>query len=473
MLLAARLLLPLCLVHGAPQTARPRDAGAAVARDQVAARGGDRVLSFDEFDSILLLRHGASEAATAALTHLCNSGLLRVLAQERNVRIDERDIEARWQELDREIKQTGESGLHAYLKKSGVDTVEFRDHLRLGLVQERLAKQDLGIPPDRPISGEQQTNWLNGVLRERGLTRVEAPWKDGVVAHCAGLSIRVEEFVRELRKEVSADDVGNIAHQMLLERGILERMPDVPPESVERAVGDELARRRAETREDPRFKGLSYEQVLRAQGVDAERIELDPAIRVAALSRLWVDRKYPDEKLRERYESDRARYDGLFGEAIETHVLFLRAAEFENDLNPRSFAEAERELAALAERVRTRTEFQYEAQRRSEDRATREKEGFWGWITRGSGQIADSVKEAIFDALDSGRYDPAAPADDPQKRVVGPVRNKSGVVLLWLGDRRPAPTWDEMKENVHRDLRRAFLEEVLPKSSVRTFRDKQ
>ena len=83
------------------------------------------------------------------------------------------------------------------------------------------------------------------------------------------------------------------------------------------------------------------------------------------------------------------------------------------------------------------------------------------------------MKQAIFDALDSERYDPAAPADDAKKRIIGPVRNKSGAVLLWLGDRRPAPTWNEMKENVHRDLRRVFLEEVLPKSSVRTFRDKK
>jgi len=39
-------------------------------------------------------------------------------------------------------------------------------------------------------------------------------------------------------------------------------------------------------------------------------------------------------------------------------------------------------------------------------------------------------------------------------------------VLLWLGPRRPAPTWDVMARYVQLELRRHFIEEVLPRESV-------
>jgi hypothetical protein len=39
-------------------------------------------------------------------------------------------------------------------------------------------------------------------------------------------------------------------------------------------------------------------------------------------------------------------------------------------------------------------------------------------------------------------------------------------VLLWFGARRPAPSWETMASHVHRELRKRFVDEVLPRSSV-------
>ena len=57
---------------------------------------------------------------------------------------------------------------------------------------------------------------------------------------------------------------------------------------------------------------------------------------------------------------------------------------------------------------------------------------------------------------------------DPAVSLVGPVRVANGFVLLWLGERRPAPSWETMAAHVHRELRKRFLDEVLQKSSVVT-----
>jgi hypothetical protein len=41
-------------------------------------------------------------------------------------------------------------------------------------------------------------------------------------------------------------------------------------------------------------------------------------------------------------------------------------------------------------------------------------------------------------------------------------------MLLWLGERRPGASWDTMQKHVHRELRKRFVEEVLPRSRLST-----
>jgi hypothetical protein len=57
------------------------------------------------------------------------------------------------------------------------------------------------------------------------------------------------------------------------------------------------------------------------------------------------------------------------------------------------------------------------------------------------------------------------------EHLVGPLRLPSGVLLAWAGPRRPAPGWDIMRQHVHNELRKRFIEETLPQSDVITFLD--
>ena len=53
-----------------------------------------------------------------------------------------------------------------------------------------------------------------------------------------------------------------------------------------------------------------------------------------------------------------------------------------------------------------------------------------------------------------------------QGRMLGPVRLDSGCALLWASARRPSPSWEEMSERVHEELRRRLLESEMPRESV-------
>jgi hypothetical protein len=247
---------------------------------------------------------------------------------------------------------------------------------------------------------------------------------------------------------------------LLLVKRMQQRMPDLAPEALAAAVEAELARRRAEVAANPEYKGLAYETILGSQGVRAAFMPEDPGVRSAALAHLWVDRTYGADGLRAAYEAERETFDGRYGAARETRVIFLRAAKLTNQLIPRSFEEGERELANLKGQIASLADFERLAKTRSDDTATREQGGLLGWVTNHDERVPVEIRTLVH----SRGVDDAGP-------LHGPLRIASGCVLLWVGDKRLAPGWEEMRVYVHAELRRRFVEEVLPEDSVRTFLD--
>ena len=55
--------------------------------------------------------------------------------------------------------------------------------------------------------------------------------------------------------------------------------------------------------------------------------------------------------------------------------------------------------------------------------------------------------------------------------MIAPVRNRTGVVLLWVSEHKPAPTWEDMRARVRAELRSRFIKEVLPRESLVTILD--
>ena len=101
----------------------------------------------------------------------------------------------------------------------------------------------------------------------------------------------------------------------------------------------------------------------------------------------------------------------------------------------------------------------------SQDRGTRERKGLLGNLSRaGDSEDLAGLRQAAFAAVDR------AP-DACAGQVFGPVRLTNGAALAMLGDRIPAPTWPQMRKNVHQDLRRRFLEATLLREQVVSYLD--
>lgn len=448
----------LCTAGGTPASALRQSSEPTRPEDEVVARGDDLTVTVSELEPVLLERYAFSREGREVLQLLLSAEVLDRIGRERNLQVGAKEIDARWEQLDRELRAAGDAaGLQAEIASQGLDEAEFRDYLRLSLLHERLARQDLGIPEDRPVSGEQQEIWLEQEMNRRGLETLTPPWSEGFVARCGDVRIGTARYAAFLRERLPREQVKETCWHLLLLEGIERRMPQISPEALERGFDEELERRRR--RHASERPELPFESYLAAQGRSLQGLRQDPSVRIATLSRLWVDRREGAAGLRAAYERERELFEGRFGEALRAHLLFLVASRYKNQLNPRTFEEAEEELAELAESIGGTEDFAALAGRLSEEPRSRERSGELGWVTRG-GELLPALRDALFARFDR---DPALPA---QGVGVGPIRLDTGCALLWISGHRKSPPWEEMTEHVHEELRRRFLLDVMPESKV-------
>lgn len=430
------------------------------------ARVGAVELSWDELDRVLIDRYAMSREGREALDQLLRTLVVARIGSERGIEVPGRAVERRWEELDRDVRASGEDGgLAAELRSNRVDPTYFRAMLRVAIVQERLTREALGIGGDEPVSGDQQQIWLGQEMTRRGLEAPPPPWDDGVVARCGDVVVRVEDYVAALRHQLPLDELRETCHQLLLARLAEQRLGTVPPGEMERALDREFQRRRSEAEADPKYQGVSYESLLEARGLTVESMRRDPSVRVAALAALWVEREFGEAGLRETYARERAYFDGTYGEAVRGRALVLKAARFKNDMNPRTFDEADAILHRLADQVTDEESMIELVRTHADDPNDRTAGGDTGWITRLDPRVSDELREALFAALTP---DGRVPDDGV---LLGPLHTQASALLFWLSEARPTPPWEEMAEHVARVLRKRFLDDLFAPEAMATYLD--
>jgi hypothetical protein len=409
-------------------------------------------------EQTLLERYGYGETGRELLDLFLKARLLDHLASQAGITVDEAEVTRRWRELE---KKAGGQAFLDQIQQRNLTPEQFRDFLRLDLIQERLTRSALGLPTKAEVTGDQKEVWLAQEISTRGLElAAPSPELTGVLARCGELAVTRAEFARFLSERLTHDEVRESAWHLLLLAAIEARMPDLAPKARARALDEELARRRR--KHEREYPTLTFEQRLGATGRSLESLARDPSVAIAALSRLWVDRTAGAEGVRSTYERERELFEARYGEAVRAGLLFLVAGRFVNELCPRTFEQAEDKLKKLSARVTTETEFTQQVAQLSEEPNTKKQKqpGDLGWVTRGDGRVPSEVREALFHYLETGGAIPAG------GRLLGPVRLTSGCALLWLTERRASPAWEEMAERVHEELRRRFLEDLMPLDSV-------
>lgn len=437
---------------------------ARLADDTVVARAFDVQVTWKELEPVFLERRAFTPEGQAAFKHLAKTRMLETLQRELGLVIPPAQVDARLVEIEKQMLTSGEKdGLEAHLARRNLTRAEFRTLLELALVQETLTRRALGKRDGDPVNAEQQELWLEETLAERRYQALPPPWTDGVAARAAGFTIGGQEFLTYLRRSLDPETIREDCFQVLLLKRVLARMPDLAPEKLARAIDDEVEQRRAAVARDPdKYKKIPWEQLLRAQGILPELIRDDPDVRIAALSRIWIERSYDEPTLKRVYGEEREHFDAVYGPAIDTRMIFLRGAEFSRDADVRSFKDAETKLAALQKSIRSLEDFQRASKENSEDASSRESGGSLGYVTAGNPRVPQAVRDVVKRELELHPTLAASSAG----AMAGPVRLPNGSALLWLGARRPVPSWADMQLYLKRELRQRFLDEALPRAKM-------
>lgn len=428
-------------------------------RDEPAARGKDGLtISRSALEAVVLERYGYAETGRELLDLFLKARLLDALASQRGIQVSDGEVTRRWQELEKRSKAGGQP-LADEIERRNLTPVQFRDFLRLALVQEKLTRAALGLGAGVEVSGDKQEVWLQQEISTRG-TEILPPSSasGGILARCGEISVTRDEFARFLYERLERPDLEESAWHLLLLAALEKRMPDLSREARQRALDEEVARRRR--KHEAEYPTVTFEQRLGATGRTLDSLRRDPSVAIAALSRLWVDRTAGPEGVRRTYEEERELFEARYGEAVRAALLFRVAGRFVNDLCPRTFEQAEEELRKLGARISSQAEFVAQVERLSEEPGTKKQQGDLGWVTRGEARVPRELREALFHLLETGGTIPE------QGRMLGPVRLDSGCALLWASARRPSPSWEEMSERVHEELRRRLLESEMPRESV-------
>lgn len=426
------------------------------------AYAGDLLVSWAELDQLLLDRYALAPEGERGVLFLARGLLLERLADESGVGVSADELRAEMASLEQRLAQEGRGSLAGLLAESGISRATFEETLRRSLLQEKLARRALEIPGDRPVPTESQELWLDAEISQRGVERFPRPFpKEGLARLGEDLWIGPAELSEVLRAQVAAETQREALAQLLLLHALERRLKDRPAAELEAAIDAEMASRRAEAEADPAYRGVPFQDLLAARGRDLAGLRRDPALRVAALATYVVRVEVPEDQLERVYRADQERFDGRLGAAVHGRVLFLAAGGVEG--SPlRSFAAAREEMAKLAQRAASEPAFAALAKERSEDLLTRPRGGDLGFITRAQEGVLPEVRDALFSAAERGH-----------RGLLGPLELPAGLVLVWVGDQRPAPSFAELRPRLRQELERRLLEDLLPAEAIHTYLDAQ
>ena len=366
------------------------------------------------------------ERGRQACDVLVDALLTRREAEKHGLMPTEAEVRAFWRELQDQLRAAGRQPEEFAAVRNTGEAQWLRD-LSVQLAQERLVRRELGLGPDAKVTGDMLRLWL-AEARERASVRTDPDrLPAGVAAKVGDTSVPLVELGFLLLRTSEDFERDRFLRQIVYLES-LEALGEkhgvsVTPADLDAAV----ERRRREASRDPRFAGVSFENLLEAQGLTVAALRELRVFRAQVLLDELALVLFPDDDLRDELERDRQRVLDEVGPRRRIGVIFVRALVDPNALIVRSFEQAKQHLEG-------------------EDGDSKPSGGAVGWHRRSSDQLPEPVLKAAF-ALDVAEVSMPIEADD-------------GCYLVTVLDREPVPDDAELVRRL-RELRARELGESL------------
>lgn len=448
--LLAALALAAGLVSSAP-SAHAQDEAPTLPEGVVARVHGHDITEGELLDR-LARTYQRSERGTEALNELVDDICVAREAKTRGATVSEEELQdhlRRWDETIRSQSGGKESLETLYAESSSRE--EFMATAREFLLRQKMAREDLGSKPGEELSEHYLKLWLSSLRRRMGVRYEDLP--EGVVARVGERDVTRHDLARRIRSKLPDEMVAAVGNELVIAAASQHDAEQAGVVLSEADLDEAMAdlRRRFADEPEVRGSGVTFDQFLReSRGYGEAELRDDPVFRARIALRRMLEVTVTDEDVRAHWEKHRAAY----GERALVRQAYFKAGESDGEFALPTFKRAwEDALGArvevfeaaglhLPEEERPKTPIGLVltrvAKRLVADEERRQAAGEPVVWTRLSVEGEDKLAEAVFEGQ--------------LGTLQGPIRSSVGYHLLVVEERRPAPTFDEIRDRIRDDL---------------------
>lgn len=442
-------MLALCLP--ALLMSPPQDPGlpGAIARYRLGER--TTVVARDELALEMAWHEHRRDPGRRAVQHLVNTTLVAAEAEAKGLMPEADEIRAFWEELKKQFRAAGRDP-EDFAAVRNTSHEQFLADLGMQLAQKALVRAELGLTDDEPVSREMLTLWLQEARRRHEVVEDPEELPLGTVARVDGRPIPILALGHLLLRTSDHEQRARFVRQIVLQQILEARARELGIEVTEKDIERELEERRREAEANPRFRGLTFEQLLETQGLTPERLGKSRLFRAQILQEKIAAALHPDEELREELAADRQGVLDRVGPRRRLGAIYVRSLEEPNELVPRGFDEAREHLETVRERILAGAAFERVAMVETEDPASKVDGGDLGWVNRNSERLPEAVRAAAF-ALPIGG-------------LSEPVRTEDGYWLIKVLDAEPPLAEGEILERMRGEKEEKLLADLLEAAEI-------
>lgn len=424
----------------------------------VIARVYGRDISETDLADRLVKRWATTDRGKHLLEQLVDDTCVEIEARRRGVTVTDEDVAAYVKGVDETVrKQTGNArSIEDVYREQHSTPEEFAVIAHEYLKRQKMAAEELGGKPGEEVTEARLKLWLSSLRRRMSVKFTSLP--DGVFAAVGDTAIDRARFAKALKEGLPQEAVETAKLDLALEAATDHALLEAKIAVSDADVDADIARLRERFAKDPRVKdtGLTFDDFLKQnRGTSEAELRTDHRYRASIGLERLLARNVPDAAITKHWEENRDAY----GERALVRQIYVAGQEDGGQFHMRTFKEA------------------FEMALRAKAAVLESSGGLGGAPQAGRKSLPDSVtaiaKQFEEDAKKkTNAGEPVAwtranlVGEDALAKSVftgeigtllGPVKSRVGYHLLVVEERRPAPSFDEVKDNVREDLLRVEM----------------
>ncbi len=358
-----------------------------------------------------------------AVEQLVATVLTRRAATEKNLLPNEADVRTFWRDLQDQLRAAGRRPEEFPAVRNSGEAQWLAD-LSVQMAQERLVRAELGLGKKDEVSPDMLQLWLQEERKKHEVVVDADALPPGSAARVGSTDVPLIDLGFLLLRTAEDDERDRFLHQVayLTTLELLARRDgiEVTASDLDAAV----EKHRDDASRDPRFRGVTFENMLKAQGLSVAALRDRRVFRAHILLDKIAARRFTPAELAAELAKDRQGVLDLVGPRRRVGLVFVRALAEPNGLITRDFAAALAHLERVHDRLVKET-FENVARIESEHASSKMKDGDTGWHRRRSDRLPDAMLATAF-AL-------------PKGEVSMPLRSEEGVFLVKALEVEPDP----------------------------------